>query len=42
MLLPDAAEFYLDRQYVFYAAGLLRQFDDGAAFGIMRDSMTRT
>ncbi len=41
VLLPDAAEFYLDKRYVFYAAGLLRQFDDEAAFSIMRDSMAR-
>lgn len=40
-LLPDSADFYLDKQYVFYAAGLLKAHDDDLAFTIMKRSMTR-
>lgn len=41
VLLPDSVDLYLDRKYVFYAAGLLRPHDDNLAFTIMMDSMIR-
>lgn len=41
VLLPDTAKFYLDKQYVLYAAGLLRPYNAELAFSIMMNSMTR-
>lgn len=38
-LLPEKATFYLDKNYVFFAGGLLRQVDEEAAFLIMKNSL---
>ena len=39
ILLPEAACFYLDQQYILYAAGLLKTYDDDLALTIMRNSL---
>lgn len=39
VLLPEKAEAVLDRDYVFFAAGLLRRYDDEAALNIMKNSI---
>ncbi len=39
VLLPAQAGFYLDRDYIFYAAGLLREIDEEAAFCLMEKSL---
>ena len=39
ILLPSEARFLIDEDYIFFAAGLLREFDEEAAFGIMCNSL---
>lgn len=39
VLLPEEAKFYLDKDYVFFAGGLLRDVDEDAAFLIMKNSL---
>ena len=39
VLLPSEAEFLLDEDYIFFAAGLLREIDEEAAFGILCNSL---
>ena len=39
VLLPPQAEFRLDRDYVFYAAGLLREIDPEAALAVLYASI---
>ncbi len=41
ILLPEQVETYLDRQYVFYAAGLLSVYDEEAALAIMKESIEK-
>jgi len=39
VLLPESSDFYIDRDYVFFAGGLLREIDEDAAFLMMRNSI---
>ena len=39
VLLPSELEILIDRNYVFYAAGLLREYDEEAALAIMKQSL---
>ncbi len=39
ILLPAAEEFYLDKRYIFYAAGLLKSYDADLALDIMKTSL---
>lgn len=39
MLLPEEAKLYLDKEYVFFAAGLLREVDEDTAFLLMKNSL---
>ncbi len=39
VLLPSEAEFLLDEDYIFFAAGLLREIDEEAAFAILCNSL---
>lgn len=39
LLIPRRVNMYTDRDYVFYAAGLLQQYDEEAAFAIMSTSI---
>ncbi len=39
ILLPSDARFYLAEDYLFFAAGLLREIDEEAAFGILLKSL---
>ena len=39
ILLPSEARFLLDEDYIFFAAGLLREIDEEAAFGLMCNSL---
>lgn len=39
MLLPEEANFYLDKDYVFFAGGLLRDVDENTAFLLMKNSL---
>lgn len=41
ILLPKSVEPYIDRDYVLYAAGLLRHYDEEAAFAIIKDSLKK-
>ena len=41
LLLSDQAELLLDRDYVFYAAGLLRELDPEAALAILYGSLEK-
>ena len=41
VLLPERTETYIDRQYVLFAAGLLRDYDEEAALAIMKQSIER-
>ena len=41
ILLPLSVETYVDKEYVFYAAGLLRAYDEEAAYEIMKKSITK-
>ena len=40
ILLPRESRFFLDRDYVLYAAGLLREIDSDCALHILKNSMT--
>lgn len=42
VLLPDRLNVMVDRDYVLFAAGLLRQHDEGAALAIMKKSLGLT
>ena len=39
MLLPEEAKLYLDKDYLFFAGGLLREVDEDAAFLLMKNSL---
>lgn len=39
ILLPEEASFYLDRDYIFFAGGLLREIDEEAALSLMKNSL---
>lgn len=39
ILLPESVECYIDRDYVFYAAGLLCDYDEEAALALMKNSL---
>ena len=39
VLLPDSVETLIDEDYIFYAAGLLRDYDEEAALAIMKKSI---
>ncbi len=39
ILLPKEMKFFLDQEYVLYAAGLLREVDEEAALAILRNSI---
>ena len=39
VLLPTEARFLLDEDYIFFAAGLLREIDEEAAFGMLCSSL---
>ncbi len=39
VLLPEEAKFYLDKDYVFFAGGLLREVDEDMAFLLMKNSL---
>jgi uncharacterized protein (TIGR01319 family) len=41
VLLPERAQFWVDESYVFFAAGLLREVDEDAAFLLMRNSIKK-
>lgn len=41
ILLPEKAHFFLDADYILYAAGLLREIDPQAALGIMKKSIKK-
>ena len=41
ILLPRQADFYLDADYVLYAAGLLRHLDDDVALTVMKNSLKK-
>jgi len=38
-MLPRSAEFFVDTDYVFYAAGILKEIDPEAALAIMKNSL---
>lgn len=38
-LIPREADLFVDKDYVFYAAGLLKSYDEEAAFSIMKNSL---
>lgn len=39
VLLPEEAKFHLDKDYVLFAGGLLREVDEDAAFLLMKNSL---
>ena len=39
ILLPDGAETMVDRDYVFFAAGLLAEYDEEVALSVMKKSI---
>lgn len=39
VLLPEQVRFFLDENYVFFAAGLLREVDEGAALLLMKNNL---
>lgn len=39
VLLPENAKLYLDKEYVFFAAGLLRDIDEDTAFLLLKNSL---
>jgi len=39
VLLPENAALFTDKEYILYAAGLLRSYDEDLAFTIMRNSI---
>ena len=41
ILIPRQLRTMVDHDYVFYAAGLLREYDEEAAFAIMKNSVTQ-
>ncbi|MDO4556500.1 MAG: glutamate mutase L, partial [Lachnospiraceae bacterium] len=41
ILLPKKVETYIDREYVFFAAGLLKDYDEEAAYEQMTKSITK-
>ena len=41
ILLPKKIEAYIDKEYVFFAAGLLRAYDEEAALTIMKKSIQK-
>ena len=41
ILLPAESDFYLDRDYVFFAGGLLRGVDEDAALSLMKNSLEK-
>ncbi len=41
ILLPEKTETYIDRKYVLFAAGLLRNYDEEAALAIMKQSIEK-
>lgn len=41
ILTPKKADFYIDADYIFYAAGILRTEDEDAALTIMKDSLKK-
>ena len=41
ILLPEKTETYIDRKYVLFAAGLLRDYDEEAALAIMKQSIEK-
>lgn len=41
ILLPEKVETYIDKEYVFFAAGLLRKYDEEAALEIMKKSIIK-
>ncbi len=41
ILLPEESDFYLDRDYVFFAGGLLREVDEDAALSLMKNSLEK-
>lgn len=41
LLLPSDTQSYIDKEYVFYAAGLLREYDEETALAIMKKSLTK-
>jgi len=41
VLIPRKGEVYVDKQYVFYAAGLLEAHDPDTALMIMKKSMKK-
>lgn len=40
LLLPEEASFYLDRQYILYSMGLMKEYFPNAAFRILKKSLT--
>lgn len=41
VLLPEKVETMVDRDYIFFAAGLLREYDEETALAIMKESIGR-
>lgn len=41
VLLPEKVEPLIDRDYIFFAAGLLREYDEETALAIMKESIGR-
>lgn len=41
ILLPETADFFIDSDYVFYAAGILSQIDPDTALSIMKSSIKK-
>lgn len=39
VLLPESVETFIDQDYIFYAAGMLRNYDEEAALAIMKKSI---
>ena len=39
VLLPESVETLIDEDYIFYAAGLLRDYNEEAALAIMKKSI---
>ena len=41
VLLPEEADFFLDSDYILYAAGLLREINPEAALGVLNNSLKK-
>ena len=41
VLLPERLEALVDEDYIFFAAGLLRAYDEDTALAIMKESIGR-